>query len=62
MKNKNMETKEAYLTLLSTEDYLKGVLVLYKSLMATKTQYPFIVLLSQRINENTEKTPRFTRS
>ena len=47
--------KKTFLTLLSTENYLKGVLVLHQSLMDTNTNYPFVVLLSERISENIEK-------
>lgn len=47
--------KYTFLTLLSTENYLKGVLVLHKSLKNTKTKYPFTVLLSDRISKRSEK-------
>lgn len=49
---------KTFITLLSTENYLKGVLVLYTSLQETKTKYPFTVLLSSRISVNTENILR----
>lgn len=46
--------KKTFMTLLSTENYLEGVLVLYKSLLNSKTKYPFTVILSERISKKTE--------
>ncbi len=37
---------KAYVTLLSTENYLPGVLCLAKSLLATGTRYPLVVAIS----------------
>ena len=45
--------KKVYITLLSTENYLKGVLVLNKSLKKTKARYPLFVLVSPGISEKT---------
>ena len=45
--------KEVYITLLSTNNYLKGVLVLNKSLKKTNTKYPLVVLVSPGISEKT---------
>lgn len=44
--------KKTYLTVLSTNNYLLGVLTLYKSLKATGTSYPFAVLVSSEITDN----------
>lgn len=43
-----------YLTVLSSSNYLKGVLVLYKSLKKVKSKYPLYVLLSDNINYDIE--------
>jgi glycogenin glucosyltransferase len=40
---------KAYITLLSTTDYLAGVIVLHDSVVRTKTSYPFWVALSSAI-------------
>jgi len=50
--------KKTFVTLLSTDNYLKGVLVLYQSLKNTNTPYPLVVLLSERISDNTEQILR----
>ena len=47
--------EKIFLTLLSTENYLKGVSVLNQSLLNTKTKYPFVVFLSERISPKIEK-------
>jgi len=44
----------AYITVLSTDDYLLGLLVLYKSLMKTAPKYPFYCLISENISEKTQ--------
>lgn len=44
-----MEKSNAYVTLLSTEDYLDGVRVLKKSLEHTESQYPFICAVTEDI-------------
>lgn len=43
----------AFVSILSSNDYLPGLLVLYKSLVATNTKYPFLVLLMEGISTNT---------
>ena len=47
-----MEKKSqyAYVSILTTDDYLPGLLVLHKSLLNTNTQYPFLVLLTKNIS------------
>ena len=40
----------AYITLLSTESYLPGVLALYESLKRTGTPYPFVTAISAHID------------
>lgn len=44
-----------YLTVLSTENYLEGVFVLYNSLKKINTKYPFGVFVSKDIKESTIK-------
>lgn len=43
-----------YLTVLSTDNYLDGVLVLYESLKLTHTSYPFTVLITGKVSPTTE--------
>ena len=45
--------KTAYVTVLSTDSYLPGVLVLYKSLMKTLPVHPFLTLLTTDISTTT---------
>jgi len=45
----------SYITVLSTENYLKGVLCLVKSLQKTNTKYPISILLTDNISKDTEK-------
>ena len=40
---------QAYVTLLSSFDYLEGVLVLHRSLRAVKAQYPLLVLVTENV-------------
>ena len=42
----------AYCTLLSSEDYLDAVLVLYQSLQAVKAQYPLFVIVTEQVANN----------
>ena len=44
--------KMAYCTLLSSEDYLDGVLVLNKSLQMVNAQYPLFVMVTENISKN----------
>lgn len=44
-----------YLTVLSTDNYLDGVLVLYQSLKHTHTRYPFTVLITGEVSNTTEE-------
>lgn len=46
---------KAYITLLSSKNYLQGVLVLHRSLKATGARYPLYCVLSVSINEETEQ-------
>lgn len=41
----------AYLTVLSSDSYLLGVLALYKSLLETKTNYPFYVAITDDLSK-----------
>ena len=43
----------AFVSIITTDDYLPGLLVLYKSLMATDTAYPFLTLLTKNISAKT---------
>ena len=42
-----------YISVLSTNDYLPGVLVVNKCLKLTKAQFPFTVLVTDNISCNT---------
>ncbi len=42
-----MFIKKAFITLISTEDYIDGALVLQKSLRAVNSQYPLVVALTE---------------
>lgn len=46
--------KESYITVLSTENYLKGVLALSESLKRTNAKYPLTVLITNNISYDTE--------
>lgn len=45
---------KAYVTLLSTDDYLEGVLVMARSLEATDPAYPLVVLISQGVSQQSK--------
>ena len=45
----------SYITLLSTDDYLPGVLSLYLSLLSVNAKYPLTVVLSNSISESNER-------
>lgn len=45
----------AYITLLSSRNYLQGVIVLYRSLRSLKSRYPLYCVLSVSIDEATEQ-------
>lgn len=47
--------KRAYVTVLSTEKYLDGVLLLNKSLKRVNSKYPLYVVLSERISKEIEE-------
>lgn len=44
--------KQGYITLLSTENYLEGVLVLAVSLRQAHSQYPLIVAITENLSKN----------
>ena len=46
--------KTAFVTVLSTDSYLPGVLVLHSSLMKTGTEHPFLTLLTRDITQHTK--------
>ena len=50
-----MYKKYTFLSVLTTDDYLPGLLVLNASLKNTHSMYPFIVLLSSNISKKTIK-------
>lgn len=50
-----MNKKNTYLTVLSSDDYLKGVLALNETLKATGTLVPFSVLVTGAASEYSEK-------
>ncbi len=43
----------SYITVLSTDRYIEGVLVLYYSLRQTQPKYPFLVLTTPNLNDRT---------
>lgn len=45
--------KYSYITLLNTENYLKGVLCLNESLKRTQTKYPLTVAITEQISKKT---------
>ena len=45
----------AYVTLLSSKNYLPGVVVLHRSLMVSESRYPLYCMLSVSIDEETEQ-------
>lgn len=49
---------ESYITVLSTENYLEGVLCLVESLKRTNTKYPISILITNDISLKTEKLLR----
>lgn len=50
-----MKNKYTYVTILSTESYLLGVYILYKSLQMTKPKYDFYCLLTNNISDKIKK-------
>lgn len=44
-----------YMSFLGTDDYLIGILALKKQLDAVKSKYPFVVLVSDQISNNSKK-------
>ena len=53
-KYNNFEKKNyTYISVLSTNDYLPGALVVNKCLKLTKTKYPFTILVTENISNNT---------
>ena len=43
---------KVYVTILSTDSYLPGVITLYSSLMKTKPKYKFLCLITPNISKN----------
>lgn len=56
--NKCLASKRAYVTVLSTENYIEGVLTLDRALKKVSSKYPLYVLLSNNISAETEKMLR----
>lgn len=50
-----MKDVKIYLTVLSSDEYFNGVLVLYKSLLKTNPKYPFYVAITNNISENIQQ-------
>lgn len=50
-----MVEKKAYITVLSSEEYLIGVLCLNQSLKNVKSKYPLVVLVNDKISEQAKK-------
>jgi alpha-N-acetylglucosamine transferase len=49
-------SNSSYVTVLATDSYLEGVLVLYYSLRQQKTPYPFLVLTTPNLQDRTFQT------
>lgn len=49
-------TNFVYMTVLSTDSYIPGVIKLYKSLMVTRPQYPFVCACSRNISNSSIQT------
>ena len=49
-----MQKNYSYISILSTDNYLKGLLVLFFSYKKTKSKYPFLVLLTPNISKKTK--------
>jgi len=51
----NIDKKKSYafVSIITSDDYLPGLLVLYKSLIDTNTKYPFLVLITKNISIDT---------
>lgn len=49
----NKKEDHAFVSIISSDDYLPGLLVLYKSLIATDTKYTFLALLTEDITPKT---------
>lgn len=48
--------KNAFITVLSTQNYLKGVIALFKSIENTNTKYPnFLVIINENIDNKTKQ-------
>lgn len=50
-----MEANRAYITVLSSDEYLIGVLCLNQSLKDAKSKYPLVVLVNDKISEKAKK-------
>ena len=50
-----MEANRAYITVLSSDEYLIGVLCLNQSLKDAKSKYPLVVLVNDKISEKDKK-------
>lgn len=44
--------KYAYVTLLTTNSYINGVIILYESLQKVKSQYPLLCLVTEDISQD----------
>ena len=43
--------RKAWCVMVATEDYLPGAKIVFETLKATNTQYPFILLLEEKISQ-----------
>jgi len=50
------KVKYSFISIISTDDYLDGLLVLFYSLKNTQSKYPFLVLLTPNISKKTIST------
>lgn len=52
----NKKENYAFVSIITSDDYLPGLLVLHKSLVEANAQYPFLVLITEDISVNTIST------
>jgi alpha-N-acetylglucosamine transferase len=49
----NKKESYAFVSIITSDDYLRGLLVLHRSLIDTNTQYPFLTLITEDISVDT---------
>ena len=51
--NNNKKENYAFVSIITSDDYLPGLLVLHRSLVDTNTRYPFLVLITKDVSVDT---------